>query len=52
MNIEQKTIMQELTVEDYTKVYGAYDTNPTLWRPIQTILPKHPTPPDGKSITI
>ena len=43
---------QELTVEDYTKVYGGYDAKPTLWRPIQTILPKHPTPPDGKSITI
>ena len=52
MNIEQKTIMQELTAEDYTKVYGGCITSPALWRPIQTILPKHPTPPDGKSITI
>jgi hypothetical protein len=52
MNIEQKTNMQELKVEDYTKVYGGCDTNVVEPKPIQTLLPKHPTPPGGKSISI
>jgi len=52
MNIEQKTNMQELTAEDYTKVYGGFDSNVSELEPIDTILPKHPTPPGGKSISI
>ena len=52
MNIEQKTNMQELKVKDYTKVYGGYYTDEIESKPIQSILPKHPKPPGGKSITI
>lgn len=52
MNIEQKTNMQELTAEDYTKVYGGCNSDVIEREPIETTLPKHPTPPDGKSILI
>ncbi|NDW15969.1 hypothetical protein GTQ48_10610 [Alteromonas genovensis] len=52
MNIEQKTNMQELAVEEYTKVYGGHENNVTVPKPIETIFPKHPTPPGGKSISI
>ena len=52
MNIEQKTNMQELTVEEYTKVYGGFNSNVIEPEPIETIFPKHPTPSGGKSISI
>ena len=44
MNIEQKTNMQELTEEDYTKVYAGIDT-PLLNGDCYLILPIGPIKP-------
>ncbi|WP_177247922.1 hypothetical protein [Alteromonas sp. V450] len=51
MNIEQKTNMQELKEEEYTKVYGGVNPIDTscIWpslHPLGPIKPKRPTEKD------
>ncbi len=48
MNIEQKTNIQELSEQDYTKVYGGIFYSCCVYHDYETILPnepENPTPP-------
>lgn len=52
MNIEQNLDMQELSSEDYTKVYGGQGRNNLFVVDIVNALPEVPVPPDGQSIEL
>jgi|TARA_B100000700_G_scaffold35024_2_gene33920 propanediol dehydratase small subunit len=52
MNIEQKTNMQELAEEDYTKVYAGTGPMHLCDEELLNILPELPPPPDGHKVEI
>ena len=52
MNIEQKTNMQELADEEYTKVYGGTGYSYFREEDLVMILPEIPTPPSGHKVDI
>ena len=52
MNIEHNVNTQELTEEDYTKVYAGYGHSVLLGEDLMNIMPEVPNPPSGHKVDI